>query len=354
MKTTTEMQDGMKDKVLEKFQEWINANRDEFFNNLTQGNDYYIFYDVEDDEVISMFHAGDNWSFQTPREHIKLFHKHSYELDMNTSELEEEREGFEEDAKTAGFEANNIVALYFFSLYQNAPFEDFLEELNAAQDIEEKIEEILSERAKKVTEKITGYKNDIVVIQKCNHCGRFETAKELRARNLDEGEEAGWIEGQVENGLSTDERIEAREILNEAFENEGFEATEDDAEEQNWDVCFNVCPECASEKTAMKFKDIAGIENEYEDEDGVLDEDMKNKIKNGELLLVYFGAWDGTPESNRRMELTTKFCEDNEFPYIYEKGSSDSQTAIMTKEDYAHLEKYIEEHYDDDDEENEQ
>ncbi len=257
MKTTTEMAkiDGMKDEILEKFQEWINANRDEFFNNLTQGNDYYIFYDIADDEIISTVHAGDNWSFQYPRERIKLFHKHSYELDMNTSELEENRKGFEEDAKEAGFEANNIVALYFFSLYQNAFFEDFLEELHAAQEIEEQIEEILSERAKKVTAKITGYENDIVVIQKCNHCGRFENAKELRARFLGKGEESNWQEGQVENGLSSDERSEAREILNDAFDTEGFEATEDDAEAQNWDVCFNICPDCASKEDKTVQKD---------------------------------------------------------------------------------------------------
>lgn len=105
-----------------------------------------------------------------------------------------------------------------------------------------------AEEKKNITEKITGYANDIIIIQKCNRCGRFETTEELRARYIQEGEEAEWVEGVVESGLNTEERIEARGILNEAFSKEVFEATEDNAEEQNWDVCYNICPDCKDKR----------------------------------------------------------------------------------------------------------
>lgn len=91
---------------------------------------------------------------------------------------------------------------------------------------------------------------EMVVIQKCNDCGRFETVEELQIREgIVAGEEAAWIEGQVENGLSEEEREEAREILNDAIE--GFSASLDSNEgedDPNWDVCFNVCPECAEKR----------------------------------------------------------------------------------------------------------
>ncbi|MCG2735119.1 MAG: hypothetical protein L6282_01870 [Candidatus Methanoperedenaceae archaeon] len=91
---------------------------------------------------------------------------------------------------------------------------------------------------------------ELIVIQKCNDCGRFETVEELQIREgIVNGEEANWIEGQVENGLSEEEREEAREILNDAIE--GFSASLDSNENEddpNWDVCFNICPKCAEKR----------------------------------------------------------------------------------------------------------
>ena len=91
---------------------------------------------------------------------------------------------------------------------------------------------------------------ELIVIQKCNDCGRFEAVEELQIREgIVAGEEANWIEGQVENGLSEEEREEAREILNNAIE--GFSASLDSNEgedDPNWDVCFNICPECAEKR----------------------------------------------------------------------------------------------------------
>lgn len=79
----------------------------------------------------------------------------------------------------------------------------------------------------------------IIVLNLCNEC-----------REIAEGDEEGWTEGMVEDGLNQEERDACIDFLCGVYEEKDRKIFEDGDEDgmQIWDVCYNLCPDCSKEK----------------------------------------------------------------------------------------------------------
>ena len=115
--------------------------------------------------------------------------------------------------------------------------------------------------------------NEVIVIQKCNDCKRFQTVDELQ-------NESTWYEGVVESGLSEEEREEAVDIIETAFPG-WHELTIEKDDDFNWDVCYNICPACyeirnhvCSEKRQNMINDFGKAHKEQNDLNSFSDEKL--------------------------------------------------------------------------------